>query len=259
MLSTIKLILLALFLPGVLFGQGIITLEDAVPSALDTTAIINHGSYILEYSEQHEQARWVVYKIEPALLDKSLKRPSSFYVDRMVLTGSAKNDDYKKSGYDRGHLKPAAASKTSKEDVKASFFYSNMSPQKPGFNRGIWKKLETLVREFAEDDGFLWVVTGPVLENDLPTIGKNEVAIPRFYYKVLLDINPPEYKAIAFLLPNESSDSELTDFTMSIDELEGTIGIDFFPNLDNEIEDSVEAKCDVKTWPFPAIKELQND
>lgn len=237
--------------PAAIFGQGIRELRDALPSVSDSAAIVEHAGYILEYSEEHEQARWVVYKITPALIDKSIKRSSSFYIDRLVKTESAKSKDYSKSGYDRGHLKPAAASKTSVEDVKASFYYSNMSPQKPGFNRGIWKKLEALVFDFAEDEGSLWVVTGPVLEYGLPTIGPNEVAVPRYYYKVILDLTPPELKAAAFILPNEKSDMPLSSFAVPVDKLEEALKIDFFPGLDDAIEDSTEAKFEIKSWNFP--------
>jgi endonuclease G len=244
-------LLMTFLLPAILFGQGISTLKDAMPSVLDSNAIVVHNSYILEYSEPHEQARWVVYHITPSQLDKTIKRSNNFKVDTMVATGSANNDDYRKSGYDRGHLKPANVSKTSELDMKESFYYSNMSPQVPKFNRGIWKKLEAFVLKTAETSGSLWVVTGPVLEDGLLTIGENQVSVPRYYYKVLLDLEPPEYRAIAFIIPNEDSDKPLLKCALPVDKLESMLGIDFFPNLDDALENKLEAKVNIFSWDFP--------
>ena len=236
----------------ILLGQGIVTLEDAMPKPVnENPKIVKHNSYILEYSEEHEQAYWVVYKVTPTELDTKIKRFSRFLIDTLIETGSANNKDYAKSGYDRGHLKPAYISKTSELDMRESFFYSNMSPQAPSFNRGRWKKLEKFVVDVAKEEGSLWVVTGPALENNLEKIGENGVSIPRFYYKVLYDLEPPEYKAIAILMKNEKSDKLLLHSIMSVDKLEEKLGMDFFPNLDDKIENKIEASSNFMIWKLP--------
>ena len=107
--------------------------------------------------------------------------------------------------------------KWAQEAMSESFLMSNMSPQDPGFNRGIWKKLEGLIRDWAEDNEEIYVVTGPVLVDDLPTIGVNAVAVPEYYYKVILDNREPEIKGIGFILRNESSKTPLQNFAVTID------------------------------------------
>jgi endonuclease G len=124
-----------------------------------------------------------------------------------------------------------------------------MSPQAPSFNRGIWKKLEEQVRDWAIALDSILIVTGPILEDKLPTIGPNQVSIPKFYYKALLDFKGGQSKAIAFVLPNEGSKLPLLNFSMSIDELEKMTNIDFFYQLDDAIEQKIESVHCANCWP----------
>ena len=125
---------------------------------------------------------------------------------------------------------------------------SNMSPQAPDFNRGIWKELEELVRRWAVRDNGLYIVTGPVLKPGLPTIGKqNEVSVPEQYYKVILYCNNsatarPDIRMIGFLLRNEGSDQSLRQFVVPVDQIEQLTGIDFFPKLPDDLERQLESK-----------------
>jgi endonuclease G len=131
-----------------------------------------------------------------------------------------------------------------------SFYYSNMSPQQPGFNRGIWKNLESLVRTWATENESIYVVTGPVLTQGLPTIGWNKVAIPNYYYKVILDYRNPSIKGIGFVLPNTSSKEPLQRFALSIDSVEKITGSDFFYSLPNDQEESIEAELCIPCWTW---------
>ncbi len=250
-----KILLVFLFtVYSIGFLNGFENLEDAMPEVGNAEAVIKHGTYILEYSELHEQAKWVVYKITPSDFDSTVKRKNKFKKDTAVVTQSATSADYKGSGYDRGHLKPANVSKTSVEDMAESFYYSNMSPQVPGFNRGIWKTAETFVAKEAESAGTLWVVTGPVLEDGLEKIGENEVSVPRYYYKVIVDIEEPNIRGIALLMENKKSDKALVNCAMSIDKLESLVGIDFFPNLDDALENEIESNGNFMAWDFPILE-----
>ena len=112
--------------------------------------IIRHKYYTLSYNEDHEQANWVHYRLNPTFLNGTTPRINSFKVDPNVSTKSAELSDYKGSGYDRGHLAPAGDMKYSKESMIESFFMSNMSPQNPSFNRGIWRKLEEAIRRWGK-------------------------------------------------------------------------------------------------------------
>ena len=120
---------------------------------------------------------------------------------------------------------------------------SNVSPQAPQFNRGIWKELEELVRQWAVRDNGLYVVTGSVLKPGLPTIGRvNEVSIPGKFYKVILYCNKPEIRMVGFLLDNEPSNSSLKQFVVPVDQIEQLTGIDFFPKLPDDLERKLESK-----------------
>jgi len=177
-------------------------------------------------------------------------RTNDFRIDNKVTTGSASLSDYKGSGYDRGHLAPAGDMKWSSTVMSESFYMSNMSPQKPGFNRGIWKKLEGSVRNWADDNGEIHVVTGPILTGSYSSIGYNGVSIPNYYYKVILDYREPEIKGIGFVLPHQKSKSSLQSFAVSIDEVERKTGIDFYHSLPDEIENQIESSIDVSKWSF---------
>jgi len=115
--------------------------------------------------------------------------------------------------------------------MKESFYYSDMSPQQPTFNRGIWKKLEELSRDWAIENDSICIVTGPVLTNALTTIGPNKVSVPKYYYKIILDCSPPEFNGIAFIIPNDASGLPLKNYAVSINSVEIITGINFFPLL----------------------------
>ncbi len=130
------------------------------------------------------------------------------------------------------------------------FFYSNMSPQVPAFNRGIWASLEAMVRFWAVENDAVLVVTGPVLtKKEYPSIGPNIVAVPEFFYKVILDNTLPTRKGIAFVLPNAAPDKSLFGYACSIDRAEEITGIDFFPLLEDSIENLLEATINPALWP----------
>jgi len=212
--------------------------------------IVKHFAYTLSYNEEHEQANWVAYELTKDHLNGGLKRTNKFIVDPMVITGSATEADYKGSGYDRGHLAPAGDMTWDATAMAESFYYSNMSPQAPGFNRGIWKNLEEQVRSWAAEYGMLYIATGPVLSKGLSVIGPDKVSVPEYYYKAILDYQPPVEKAIGFIMRNESSTLPLSTFAVSIDSLEKFTGIDFFYQLPDVEEKQIEANLDLSKWDF---------
>ena len=212
--------------------------------------VIHHSYYDLVYSETHEQAKWVFHKLYPYRISRSFERKNDFRSDPMVLSGSANHIDYRGSGYDRGHLMPAADMSWSKQGMSESFYYSNMSPQHPSFNRGVWKRLESRIRKWAIEYDSLYVFTGPVLEADLPSIGINQVSIPNWYYKVVLRFDKGKETAIGFLMKNKASKESLQTFANSIDDIERMIEIDFFSALPENQEKILERNSDVLEWSW---------
>lgn len=207
-------------------------IKDA-PTLLPSNSLgytIKHKGFALSYSEEHEQAEWVAYPLSISDLKKNTKRTDKFREDDDIKTGSASLADYRKSGYDRGHLCPSADRTISYAANNETFLMSNMSPQAPQFNRGIWKKLEERTRKHVRKDSLLlYIVTGPVLEDSLDEIGPNGVDIPNYFYKIMYQ--PGLWKASAYLFPNKGSKLPLDSFVVSIDSIENVTGIDFFEEL----------------------------
>lgn len=220
--------------------------------------IVNHEAYSLCYRESFEQAEYSAYMLDSSQLVKNSSRTDNFRADSAVSTKSASPADYKSTGYDRGHLSPAADFAFSKEAMSESFFMSNMSPQAPGLNRGIWKDLENSVRDWAKSYGRIYVASGPILEKpaeDYKQIGVTSiVAVPEYYYKVVLiplykddeDRATPEDAdeviALAFVFPNEKCSGTIWDYQVTVDEVEKRTGLDFFTRLEKSVESKIESE-----------------
>lgn len=214
--------------------------------------------YTLCYRESYEQAEWSAYCLRDWMLQKNAKRTNNFRPDPQIEGGSATLADYKKSGYDRGHLTPAGDMVFSREAMSETFYMSNMCPQAAAFNRGIWKDLEDQVREWARLYGAAYVVSGPVLSkpaSEYPFIGESKVAVPEFFYKAIL---VPIYEdgldacadvmAIAFVIPNKACEGDFWRYAKSVDEAEEITGLDFFPLMEDDVENRAEAECDPRPW-----------
>lgn len=236
-------------------GKAVKEVRYELPKSDTKAQIVQHTGYTLSYSEANEQASWVAYVLTKEHVEqRGIKRTNKFIEDPSVKTGSATNADYSHSGYDRGHLAPAADMGWSETTMKESFFFSNMSPQEPSFNRGIWKYLEEQVRAWAINNERIYIATGPVLTHDLQKIGPDGVSVPRYYYKVILDYTDPELKAIGFILPNQKSNLPLKHFAVSVDSVEHFTGVNFFYQLPDDVEKRLEAKADLNLWSWKRKK-----
>ena len=225
-----------------------------IPKTTTNDVIITHTGYTLSYNESYEQANWVAYELTREETNKIVERSNKFMIDPKVKTGTANDKDYAGSGYDKGHLAPAADMGWSSITMEESFYYSNMSPQEPGFNRGIWKKLEEQVRSWAIEDSLIYIVTGPVLTGGLSTIGFNQVAVPKYFYKVILDYTEPSIKGIGFIISNSASKIPLQNYAVTIDSVEKFTGIDFYPLLPDDQEESIESTIYLNCWSWKIVK-----
>ena len=225
------------------------TKEFFLPTST-TGQIVHHQGYSLSYSEPHEQAEWVAYELKKSHLSNTNFERPYFEVDNAVKTGAAHWRNYKNSGFDRGHLCPAGDRKYSQDAHDETFLTSNISPQKSDFNAGIWNTLEQKVRYWAQKYDGVFVVTGGVLKGKMQTIGDENVAVPNQFYKIILDANTDKVKMIAFLMSHENSNQPLYEFVVPVDEIEYLTGIDFFPELDDELENRLEASSSYKDWSF---------
>ena len=220
---------------------------DFLPTST-TNDVYKRNTYVFSYSEAHEQSEWVAYYLDSNDLKTTNYDRPFFEQDPLVKTESADWRNYKKSGYDKGHLCPAGDRKATLDEYNETFFTSNISPQEHEFNSGVWNRLEEKVRYWALKNDGLYIVTGGVLTDNLKTIGKEKVSVPNYFYKVLLSKDGS--KMISFLVPHQDSDKPLYEFVVSVDEIEKMTGIDFYPNLPDNVENQLEAKSDYKGWSF---------
>jgi endonuclease G len=205
--------------------------------------IIERQAYSLSYSGQHKQARWVYEYLTPESVQGKEKREKISFKEDPALPEviRSKDHDYLDSNFDRGHLCPAADARSSEQAMYETFYLSNISPQVPQFNRGYWARLERHVRDLTKTYKALHVYTGPLYlpheESDgkryvkYQVIGKNNVAVPTHFFKVIfdsLDRSPIE----AYILPNEtiSKDHPLTAFSATLEKIEAISGIVFRKN-----------------------------
>lgn len=215
-----------------------------------TNYVVHHDYYSLSYSENHEQAEWVAYELKKNHLGRNHFNRPYFIQDKAIQTKSAHWRNYKNSGYDKGHLCPAGDRRFSKEAHDETFLTSNVSPQNHEFNSGVWNRLEQKVRYWAKKYDGVYVVTGGVLTSDLKDIGEEEVSVPKYFYKVLLDNTNGDIKMIAFLMPHQDSNRPLYEFVVPVDRIEQLTGIDFFPQLADDMEVELEAAEGYKGWSF---------
>lgn len=214
--------------------------------------VIKHEGYTVSYNSEYRIANWVAYELTATeAKSKKTERSNKFVSDPQVKGATAMNEDYTRSGYDRGHLAPAGDMKWSAKAMRESFYLSNICPQKPKLNRGIWKDLEEQCRLWALDNGSLLIVTGPVITGDMKRLGKNKVAIPKSFYKVLCYYTEKGYKGIGFLFENRDyKNNSLKSMVIPIDSVEKVTGIDFFPSIPDEQEKEMEATVDWSSWSF---------
>jgi endonuclease G, mitochondrial len=224
-----------------------------LPAPKEGEQIVAHRGYTLSYNEEHELSSWVAYKLtkqQTGLLD--FERTNHFKEDPNVTTGTADDEDYQGSGYDRGHLVPAEDMAWSATTMEESFYYSNITPQVPAFNRGVWRRLEELTRFWASYHDSIFIVTGPVLISNLPTTGK--VSVPEYFFKAILKYKNNEVGAIGFLLRNEASPATLKSFAVPVDSIEKRTGLDLFPKLPDDLEQEIESDPAINKWPWTRKK-----
>ncbi len=221
-----------------------------LPAPVNNHQVLTYTEFSLSYNEEHEQADWVAYELTDEEIEINRDRCDCFARDENVTTGSAIDNDYTSTGFDRGHLSPSADNKATELSNRESFLFSNMSPQLPSFNRGIWEQLEEWVRSQARVQTTVYVVTGPVFINNLGKMGNNEVTIPGYFYKVLLRFDGSTAKSIAFLLPHIGAVGQIKDYIVPVNTIETLTGIDFFPELDNSSENRVEGQFEPGKWGF---------
>jgi endonuclease G len=213
--------------------------------------LLRREGYTVSYNPDYRIPNWVAWVLtrEEAVSNKA-ERTDRFVPDPDVNPqATATGDDYRNSGFDRGHIAPAADMKWSHKAMRESFYFSNICPQNRRLNTGIWNTLERQSRTWAAENGAVYIASGPVIRENLRRLGKNRVAIPEQFFKAICTLSDNKYHAIAFLLENrEYRNTPLPAVAISVDSLESLTGIDFFPLLPDNREEEMEATVDLKFW-----------
>lgn len=211
--------------------------------------ILKRTGYVASYNKTTLLPNWVAWHLTAERTEGSAKRSGvDFAEDTEVPEPRATDWDYYNSGYDRGHMCPAADNKWSKKAMEESFLFTNMCPQNGNLNRGDWNEMEMACRKWAKKYGDLYIVCGPILyKGKHKTIGKNKVVVPEAFFKVVLRTGD-DPQAIGFIYKNTSGNRPKDSYVNTVDEVERITGIDFFPSLPDNVEKKVEAECDLGLW-----------
>ena len=213
-----------------------------------TEQIIEYEGFRVSFNKDNKTPNWVAWELLGSETEGDVSRSNNFWQDINV-EGCPTTYDYTGSGYDRGHLCPAADQKWSVEAMNDCFSLANMAPQDHALNSGAWATLEKKERLWAQRDSAIVIIAGPIYEkSDTKRIGESGVRVPSAFYKVIIAPYVDNPRGIGFVYPNMSSPGNMKDYSMSIDEVEEITGIDFFYNLPDDLEEKIESVASFKEW-----------
>mgnify|MGYP005904751761 CR=1 FL=1 len=251
------------------FATGIVelpALRNGVNDVFITHSTTFNGqkitSFSMEYDKSKKHSRWIAFRFDNQTKQQNVDRSNEpFDADPSVASEYQRvQADFGRKGYDRGHLCASADRLYSREVNEQTFYYTNMSPQRNAFNTGVWLALEGQVQAWGRSctaSDTLYVVKGGTIDKEEQVKeyigGDRSKPVPKYYYMALLFKKGDSFKAIAFWMEHTDSKPsktiKLADYVLSIDELEEKTGIDFFPNLNDNLENALEATYSTKAWP----------
>lgn len=235
------------------FGSDIsapVNPEDslALPAISRKDHIIAHLAYTLSFDDKDHIPYWVAYTLTAAHLSQPVASRTEDFRPDNDNPASATLQDYRRSGYDRGHLAPAYDMRWSSQAMSESFLLSNITPQDHGFNEHIWADLENAVRIWARQCSVVYVVTGPVLTDNMESIGPDQVAVPEYFYKAVLSSDGANASCIGFIIPNRNLHETFWKYAVPLDSIEHLTGLKLFAKLPPAIRQNVEHHFDVSDW-----------
>ena len=210
--------------------------------------ILERKGYSLSYNPTLLIPNWVAWRLTAEHVNGDCPRDNTYYEDEDVSYPKATNEDYKGSGWSKGHMCPAGDNKWDSEAMRESNLLTNVCPQHASLNSGVWNVIERDCRKWAKRYGELYIVCGPVLLNkEHETIGINKIVVPEAFFKVILRLKP-EPTAIGFVIRNNEGKKKKDQYINTVDDVERITGIDFFPFLEDSVEDIVEASSNIEDW-----------
>lgn len=233
-----------------------------LPATKRGEVIISHSAYTLSFNTQHNNPNWVAWELTATEVDGNGRRSNEFLPDPDIdERHRVTTDDYKGSGYDRGHMCPAADNKFEARAMTECFYMTNMCPQLHELNAGGWESLESACRRWAKTEGSVLIVCGPVYDSELKarqgevstrkqkTIGKeHRVTVPTGFFKCVMSLREGHEKAIGFYYTNDDKKQPMNEVCMTVDDIEAMTGYDFFVNVPDKLEKRIEAQCKLADW-----------
>lgn len=225
-----------------------------LPAINDDDIIIKHKGFTLSYNADARIPEWVAYELTADETRGDADREDAmFQKDPSYRSEQAMREDYSGSGWTKGHMACAGDFHWDEDALDETFYLTNICPQDEELNKGDWNYLEKQVRYWARDNGKVWVVSGPVIgEGRYGFIGDRDVAVPDAFFKAVLLERRGKYHSIAFLMGNDDRRYYLYDCSMTVNDLEELTGLDFFPNLSDSVEETVESRLDHSIWNIKA-------
>lgn len=226
----------------------LLRLLPAAPLKKQSEQILVRKSYIVSYNKNWRIPNWVAWRLSPEHVDGDVPRRNSFREDMQVGIPRATPADYKGSGWSRGHMCPSGDNKWDAEANHETFLMTNICPQDARLNSGLWNSIEMDCRKWAKKHGDLFIVCGPLpLRPGYETIGENKVAVPKSFFKVILNLGKKP-KGFGFVVKNNGGEKKSDLYYNSIRQVERLTGYDFFPLLPDSLEDLVEINADLQQW-----------
>ena len=203
---------------------------------------IRHTGYTVSYNNAYKTPHWVAWELTRQETKGTEERTNKFMPDPELPEPRAEHSDYTNSGYDRGHMAPAADMKWSEQAMEESFYMSNICPQNRKLNRDDWGDLEEACRGWARKYGTVYIACGPIYDRKNPErIGQHRIAVPDRFFKVVLIYNRKNPIAMGFLFENKAHHQALEKYMVSVDQVETETGYDFFSRLPDDVEQKIEA------------------
>ena len=201
---------------------------------------LNNKWYSTCYNYNKSGAHHVVWITRKEHLPDNSDR-TVFREDRRVKGRVVKPSDYTRSGYDRGHMAPAADFDWNQDAQNSTFLMSNIMPQTPSLNRGIWKILESKTRDWTVRNDSLLVMCGPIYEKDISL--ECGLPLPTSFWKVIVKIENNTIVASAWVMPNaDIKDTDIDKYQVNISYIESLTDIQFFSHLNVEEQEKIKSK-----------------
>jgi len=222
-----------------------------MPKPLENTTeqILKRASYVVSYNSETHQPNWVAWKLTAEHTDGIYGRINTFFEDEEIPVPRATLNDYRGSGWSRGHMCPAGDNKWDKKAMYDTFLLTNVCPQNANLNSGVWNRIEMDCRKWAKKYGSIYIICGPIFfkSQEHERIGPNRIPVPEAFFKVILCLEGTP-KGIGFICRNTDGNRKKDFYVNSIRQVERITGYQFFPNLEDSVKSQIYDMDDITIW-----------